>query len=94
MDDYKAKLTELLTTTAKQSASDLHLAVGRRPTLRIDGILVPLQKEPITTPEMAEGIIGTLITDTTRVQAATGSVAPGFFNVIAGSDGTDARAVE
>jgi twitching motility protein PilT len=62
MDDFKAKLIELLTMTAKQSASDLHIAVGRRPTLRIDGVLVALQKEPITTPEMAEGIIGELIT--------------------------------
>ena len=62
MDDYKAKLNELLVTTAKQAASDLHLAVGRRPTLRIDGILVPLQKEAIMTPETAEGIIGELTT--------------------------------
>ena len=62
MDDFKAKLIDLLMTTAKQGASDLHIAVGRRPTLRIDGVLVPLQKEPITTPEEAEGIIGALIT--------------------------------
>ena len=57
MDDFKQQLNDLLTTTAKQNASDLHLAVGRRPTLRIDGVLVPLQKEPIMTPESAEGII-------------------------------------
>src|SRR5579863_7247779 len=62
MEDFKAKLIDMLTTTAKQSASDLHIAVGRRPTLRIDGVLVPLQKEPITTPESAEGIIGELLT--------------------------------
>lgn len=62
MDDYKTKLSELLTTCAKQNASDLHLAVGRRPTLRVDGVLVPLQKEPIMTPEIAEGIIGALVT--------------------------------
>lgn len=61
-DDFKTKLNELLTACAKQSASDLHLAVGRRPTLRIDGVLVPLQKEPIMTPETAEGTIGALIT--------------------------------
>ena len=61
-EDYKAKLNELLTTCARQNASDLHIAVGRRPTLRIDGALVPLQKEPILTPDMAEGIIGELIT--------------------------------
>jgi len=57
VDDYKEKLRDLLVTTAKQNASDLHLAVGRRPTLRIDGVLVPLQKESIVTPEAAEGLI-------------------------------------
>lgn len=62
MEDYKQKLNDLLTMCAKQNASDLHIAVGRRPTLRIDGILVPLQKEPIMTPESAEGIIGEIIT--------------------------------
>jgi twitching motility protein PilT len=63
MDDYQQKLTDLLTTTAKENASDLHLAVGKHPTLRIDGALVPLQKEPILTPEIAEGIISCLLTD-------------------------------
>src|SRR5690349_684021 len=61
--DYKAKLLDLLTTTAKENASDLHIAVGKHPTLRIDGALVPLQKEPILTPEMAEGIVSNLLTD-------------------------------
>ncbi|HUZ93043.1 MAG TPA: PilT/PilU family type 4a pilus ATPase [Candidatus Paceibacterota bacterium] len=56
MDSYE-KLKDLLTTTAKQSASDLHIAVGRRPTLRIDGVLVPLQKDPIMTPEVTEELI-------------------------------------
>ncbi len=60
-DDDKAKLNDLLTTCAKQSASDLHLAVGRRPTLRIDGVLVALEKEPIMTPESAEAIIGAML---------------------------------
>ncbi|MEK7187813.1 MAG: PilT/PilU family type 4a pilus ATPase [Patescibacteria group bacterium] len=60
-DDYKAKLDELLLTTAKQNASDLHISVGRRPSLRLDGVLVPLQKEEIVTPEMAQGLIMNLL---------------------------------
>jgi len=44
MDDYKQQLGDLLTTTAKQNASDLHLAVGRKPTLRMDGVLIPLER--------------------------------------------------
>jgi twitching motility protein PilT len=55
--DYEAKLKDLLVTTAKENASDLHLAVGRKPTLRIDGSLVPFAKEEILTPEAAEGLI-------------------------------------
>ncbi len=60
--DYVQKLNDLLTTTAKQNASDLHLAVGRRPTLRVDGALVPFAQEEILTPESVAGIIGALLT--------------------------------
>jgi len=59
--DYKLKLNELLLTTARQGASDLHLAVGRKPTLRIDGYLIPLEKEAILTPEMAQGLVLSLL---------------------------------
>jgi len=62
MANYREKLNELLTVTAKQNASDLHIGVGRRPTLRIDGVLVPLQKEPVITPEMAEALVNELLT--------------------------------
>jgi twitching motility protein PilT len=68
MDDYKQKLNDLLTATAKQGASDLHLAVGRHPTLRIDGVLVPLQQEAIIAPEMMEGIVGALVSDEQKVK--------------------------
>ena len=61
--DYVQKLNELLMSAAKQSASDLHIAVGRRPTLRIDGVLVPIQKEPLLTPEATEGLVMVLLTD-------------------------------
>ncbi len=55
--DYKQKLDELLLATAKQSASDLHVAVGRKPTIRIDSVLIPLPKETVLTKEDAEGLI-------------------------------------
>src|SRR5271154_6728284 len=71
MDDYKTKLNDLLTVCARQSASDLHLAVGRRPTLRIDGVLVALEREPIMTPETAEGIIGALTTQDQKAKLVT-----------------------
>jgi len=62
MTNYPAKLNELLLTTARQGASDLHIAVGRRPTIRIDSVLLPLAKEPILTREDAEGLVLALLT--------------------------------
>ncbi|PIP30025.1 type IV pili twitching motility protein PilT [Candidatus Jorgensenbacteria bacterium CG10_big_fil_rev_8_21_14_0_10_54_38] len=59
--DYTQKLNELLIATARENASDLHIAVGRRPTIRIDSVLIPLQKEPILTKEDAEGLVGALL---------------------------------
>jgi len=61
--DYKQKLNDLLLTTARQNASDLHIAVGRRPTLRIDGVLIGLQKEAILTPEDTQGLSLAMLTD-------------------------------
>ena len=63
MNDYQQKLNDLLLATARQNASDLHIGVGRRPTLRIDGVLIPLQKEPILTPEITEGLVLSLLTE-------------------------------
>lgn len=60
--DYSKKLDELLLTTAQQNASDLHLAVGRYPTLRIDGVLIPLVKESILNPESVQGLVLALLT--------------------------------
>ncbi len=55
-------MNELLVATARQNASDLHMAVGRRPTLRVDGILVPIESEPPLTPESIEELISCLLT--------------------------------
>jgi len=68
--DYKQKLNDLLLATARQNASDLHLAAGRHPTLRIDGILIPLQKEPLLTPEISEGLVMAMLTPEQKEQLA------------------------
>jgi twitching motility protein PilT len=61
--DYQKKLAELMVLAAQQGASDLHLSVGKHPTVRIDGSLVPLSNEPILTPEMTAGLIGALLNE-------------------------------
>src|SRR3989344_6688407 len=60
--DYQEKLKELMLVTARQNVSDLHIAVGKRPTLRIDGSLVPFAQDSIITPEDAEGLVTALLT--------------------------------
>lgn len=54
--DYGKFLEELITTVAKENASDLHLSVGRHPTLRVSGQLIPLAKIPILTAEATAGL--------------------------------------
>ncbi len=61
--DYQKKLAELMVLAAQQGASDLHLSVGKHPTVRIDGNLIPLSNEAILTPEMAAGLIGSLLSE-------------------------------
>jgi twitching motility protein PilT len=61
--NYKEKLKSLLLTAVKQNASDLHFAVGRRPTIRVDSILIPIAEEPILTKETTEGLINELLTE-------------------------------
>ncbi|MBI2625958.1 PilT/PilU family type 4a pilus ATPase [Candidatus Parcubacteria bacterium] len=58
----KIELEELLGEVVTTSASDLHLSVGRHPTLRIDGALLPLAKHPVLTPEAAEELSFLLLT--------------------------------
>lgn len=48
---------DLLSALVKQNASDLHISVGRHPTLRIDGAMVPMLQEDIITPDVAHSVI-------------------------------------
>jgi twitching motility protein PilT len=45
------RMKSLLRLVAQQNASDLHLAVGRYPTLRIDGKLCPITQEKMLTAQ-------------------------------------------
>jgi twitching motility protein PilT len=45
-------LNSLLERCIEANASDLHLTVGRPPTLRIDGKLYPVNGAPVLTPEV------------------------------------------
>lgn len=60
--NYQSELEDLLYETIKQNASDLHINIGRKPILRVDGFLRPIAQKSVITPEMAEGLIYALLT--------------------------------
>jgi len=66
MKDYKKELDELLMIVVKENASDLHITVGRHPTIRISGKLTPLVKKSVITPEGAQGLIFAMISEEQR----------------------------
>jgi len=63
MMEYKKELKELILTVIKEGASDLHLSVGVRPAIRVNGSLMPLAKRPVLAPEDSEGLILLLLSD-------------------------------
>lgn len=66
MADYRQYLEELLSATAQQGASDLHLSPGNYPIVRVDGHLVTLSNKKILDPETLGGLVSTLLGDERR----------------------------
>ena len=60
--DYQKELNDLIDITIKEGASDLHLSSGYPPTVRVSGMLIPLVKKAILTPEDAKGFMNVLLT--------------------------------
>jgi len=67
-EQQKLNLGNLFETTAAQAASDLHLVAGRHPTIRLDGSLAPLIKEPFLTPKDTEEYAFFLMSETQRAR--------------------------
>lgn len=57
-----SSIADLLKTTVDQGASDLHIAAGTPPQIRLRGSLVPLNL-PILSPSDTQGICYSIITD-------------------------------
>jgi len=60
--DHKAELNDLIMTTIKEGASDLHLSEGRHPTIRVAGVLLPLVRKTVLSKEDILSIAGELLT--------------------------------
>ncbi len=57
------RIKSLLRLVAQQGASDLHLVVGRYPTIRLDGKLYPLTQENILSAEDTQGLSDALLSE-------------------------------
>ncbi|OGZ32951.1 MAG: type IV pili twitching motility protein PilT [Candidatus Portnoybacteria bacterium RBG_13_40_8] len=62
-NNYQLQLEEFLEIVGKNNASDLHLSVGKKPAIRVDGELIELVKYPILSGEHATGLIYALLTE-------------------------------
>jgi len=56
------EMDELLQLVVDENASDLHIAVGKPPCLRVDGRLRPLQMDPLT-PEDSERLMRSITSE-------------------------------
>jgi twitching motility protein PilT len=68
MAEYKKELSELVMAVVKEGGSDLHLAVGRYPTIRVHGSLMPLLKKSILSPEDTKGLIFSMLNEENKEQ--------------------------
>ncbi len=59
--DYKRELDDLVDIVVSENGSDIHLATGSHPIIRVAGSLIPLVKKPILTPKDVEGFLGVLV---------------------------------
>lgn len=66
MAEYKKELDELVKIVFHEGASDLHLSEGKRPTIRVSGLLLPLVKRDVVNKDMIMGILSELVTKENR----------------------------
>ncbi|MFA7169534.1 MAG: type IV pilus twitching motility protein PilT [Candidatus Paceibacterota bacterium] len=64
----RQEMEGLLAIVAEEGASDLHLSVGRYPTVRIDGRLVPLDKKQVLSAKDSEELITSILDDNKKKQ--------------------------
>ncbi len=66
MTDYKREMEDLVVIVTQEGASDLHLTVGRHPTIRVSGDLIPIVKKPVLTVNDTLGLITAVLSAENR----------------------------
>ena len=61
--DYSTLLKKYINVVIHEGGSDLHFSTGAHPTIRVNGNLAPMLKEPVLTPEDTMGFIKALLTE-------------------------------
>ncbi|MDP2651212.1 MAG: ATPase, T2SS/T4P/T4SS family, partial [bacterium] len=59
-------LDELIDIIVKEGASDLHVAEGRPPVIRVSGYLIPLLKVPVTSTDDIKAFLSIFLSDEKR----------------------------
>jgi twitching motility protein PilT len=62
---------DLLLEVIERNASDLHLAAGARPTVRVRGRLTPLEDYPVMTTDMTREIVYSILSNDQRQRLET-----------------------
>ncbi len=65
------KLDELLNYTCKMKASDLHINVGSKPTIRLNSVLQQIPNTEIVTPEISWELVRSVLDDDKRAYLET-----------------------
>ena len=62
------RLVEILYRAMLLKASDIHITAGFKPAVRVDGKITPLADYPVLTPEMAQHLIYSIMSEKHRKQ--------------------------
>ena len=74
------RLKNILLLVGQQGASDLHLAVGRYPTLRINGKLHPVTQEKVLTPADTKAFSDILLSEERKEELVAGGQTDFSYN--------------
>lgn len=61
--EHKKQLDTLFDLLLKEGASDLHLGEGRVPTIRVSGILIPIENQGVLSKQDIKGMLDEMIDD-------------------------------
>ncbi|MFN3813729.1 MAG: type IV pilus twitching motility protein PilT [Aquificaceae bacterium] len=60
------KFVEFIVKAVQFNASDLHITAGARPSIRVDGRIMPLSEYPILTPEVTQKLVYSVMSERHR----------------------------